>query len=189
MIIGDGDIASVLPEREDLLFFAAGVSNSLETRESEYEREVRLLHEQSSSDHIVYFSSLAVFSGATRYLQHKREMEERVKEDFDKHTIMRIGNITWGTNPNTLINHFRANPEAEVKDEYRYIVDKDEFLYWVNLIPDWSSEMNVTGRRMKVKEVVDEYVNIGLPGRKVRTEPVFQEPANSHPQLWQKPVS
>lgn len=161
MIIGDGDIASVLPEREDLLFFASGVSNSQETDESEYEREFALLFQQDRSAHIVYFSSLAVLSGASRYLQHKREMEVAVKQVFPKHTIVRIGNILWGDNPHTLINYLRANPDAEVRDEYRYVVDQDEFLYWVNLIPDWSSEMNIPGKRMKVKEIKDEYCHIG----------------------------
>ena len=49
MITGSGDIASVLPNREDLHFFASGVSNSQETRESEYEREEDLLLEQDET--------------------------------------------------------------------------------------------------------------------------------------------
>jgi len=158
MIVGSGDIASVLPERDDLLFFASGVSNSSETRESEYQREIDLLLEQDNTQHIVYFSSLAVLDGTSRYIQHKREMERLVKMCFLDYTIVRIGNITWGNNPHTLINYLRANPDAEIRDEYRYIVDEDELLYWISLIPKWSCEMNIPGKRMKVKEVHDEYV-------------------------------
>jgi len=158
LIVGEGDIASVLPEREDLLFFASGVSNSGEIDESEYQREKDLLLEQDPEAHVVYFSSLSVLNGMSRYIQHKREMESLVKENFDPYTIFRIGNITWGNNPHTLINYLQNHPEAEIRDEYRYIVDEDEFLHWVDMIPPWSCEMNVPGRRLKVKEVVNEYV-------------------------------
>lgn len=162
MIIGEGDIASVLPDRDDLLFFASGVSNSQETREAEYGRELDLLLEQNPDAHIVYFSSLAVLDGTSRYIQHKREMEVTVKREFDSYTIVRIGNITWGTNPNTLINYLRAHPEAERRDEYRYVVDQDEFLYWIGKIPEWNMEMNIPGKRMKVEQIYDEYGRIGL---------------------------
>lgn len=162
MTLGSGDIASVLPERDDLLFFASGVSNSQETNEEAYRREVDLLLEQPTNAHIVYFSSLAVLDGTSRYIQHKRDMELMVKANFPHHTIIRIGNITWGTNPHTLINYLRDHPRAEVRDEYRYIVDQDEFLYWINKIPAWSMEMNIPGKRMKVKDVKDTYGHIGL---------------------------
>jgi len=157
-VIGNGDIASILPERDDLLFFASGVSNSQETRETEYQRELNLLLDQSREDQLVYFSSLAVLDGTTRYHQHKREMECTIQREFSAHTIIRIGNIAWGDNPNTLINYLRAHPDAEIKDEYRYIVDESELLYWINLIPKWPCQINVPGRRMKVQEVVDAYV-------------------------------
>lgn len=157
MIIGNGDIASVLPNREDLLFFAAGVSNSQETRESEYDRDKDLLLKQDRNKHIVYFSSLSIFYSNTRYTKHKRIMEFLVKNCFENYTIIRIGNITWGTNPNTLINFFKAHPKAKIKDEYRYVCDKDEFLHWINLIPKWGVEMNIPGRRMKVADIKREY--------------------------------
>lgn len=162
MIIGNGDIASVLPDREDLIFFASGVSNSQEDRESEYQREMDLLMQQDKKIHIVYFSSLGVLDGDSRYYTHKRQMEAAVKRCFDSYTIIRIGNITWGKNPHTLINAMRniveKGEKLEIRDVYRYLVDKDEFLYWINLIPDWSCELSIPGKRMKVKDVVKEYV-------------------------------
>lgn len=160
--IGNGDIAKVLPERDDLVFFASGVSNSLETRDSEFEREVNLLYEQSPSSHIVYFSSLIVFERDSPYTRHKRKMESLIKTIFKAYTIIRIGNIDWGTNPYTIINdmrrRFKAGEKVELRDEYRYVVGQDEFLYWINKIPDWSCEMNIPGERMKIKELVDRYV-------------------------------
>ena len=157
MKIGNGDIASVLPDRKDLLFFSSGVSNSQETRESEYKREENLLLEQDTTKHIVYFSSLSIFYSDTRYTRHKVFMEYLIKEYFKHWTIVRLGNITWGTNPNTLINWMKSHIDAEVKDEYRYVCDKEEFLHWINLIPKWNVEMNIPGRRMKVAEIVKEY--------------------------------
>lgn len=158
MIIGEGDIAKVLPKRNDLLFFASGVSNSQETRATEYKRERDLLLEQDRYNHIVYFSSLSVFYLDTPYSHHKRAQEELIKEWFQHYTIIRLGNISWGKNPHTLINYFRAHPNAEVQDVYRYVIDKDEFLHWISLIPQWSCEMNCPGRKLKVEEIVKQYV-------------------------------
>ena len=155
MIVGSGDIASVLHDRDDRLFFASGVSNSQETRESEFEREKALLAEQDPSMHIVYFSTLSVFYGMSRYVDHKREMEDII-QTRPHNTIVRIGNITWGNNPHTLINYLKAHPEAEIRDEYRYVIDEEEFNHWVDMIPYRNCEMNITGRRMKVQEIYDE---------------------------------
>lgn len=157
MIIGSGDIASALPDRDDLLFFASGVSNSKETRQSEFKREEDLLCRQPEEAHLVYFSSLAIFYSDTLYTRHKRLMELLVKGLFPLHTIIRIGNISWGTNPHTLINYLKAHPEAELKDEYRYIVDRSEFLHWIGLIPNFSCEMNVPGTIMKVQEIYNVF--------------------------------
>lgn len=159
IIVGGGDIASVLPKRDDLLFFASGVSNSQETQAWPYEREINLLYEQPLDAHIVYFGSLAIFYSDTVYTRHKRLMEEMIQDDFAKYTIMRLGNIAWGSNPHTLINYLKDHPEAEIRDEQRYIVDESEFLHWVKLIPKWSEIMNVTGKRMTIKEIKDAYCN------------------------------
>lgn len=158
MVVGHGDIASVLPDRDDLLFFASGVSNSQETRRNEYNREEDLLLQQDPDCHIVYFSSLAMFYSDTQYARHKMLMECLIKEHFSTYTIIRIGNILWGDNPNTLINYLATHPEAEIRDEYRYVISVEEFLHWISLIPGWSCEMNCPGRMMKVQEIVDTYV-------------------------------
>jgi len=155
MIVGRGDIAKVLKDREDRIYFASGVSNSQETRESEYYREIDLLLSQDKYMRLVYFGSLCIFYSDTRYAQHKRRMEALVKKHFEKYTILRLGNITWGKNPHTLINYLRKHRNAEIKDVYRYVVDLEEFFYWINLIPNWNVEMNIPGKRMKVKEIVE----------------------------------
>lgn len=165
MIIGSGDIASILTDRDDRLFFASGVSNSQEDRKSEFKREMDLLLDQHKSSHIVYFSSLAIFYADTPYTQHKRNMEETIKANFDTYCIFRIGNITWGDNPHTIINAFKkkiiAGSRLNIQNTHRYVVDLDEFLHWIDLIPDWSCEMNVPGRMMKVSDIVQE-IKVGL---------------------------
>jgi len=168
MIIGNGDIASALnelpekTEQEDWIFLASGVSNSQETRESEYKREEDLLLKQDKNKHVVYISSLCIFYADSRYAQHKRHMEQVVKNNFKHYTILRLGNITWGSNPHTIINFLKnakkKGEKFEIQDTYRYIIDKKEFLHWVNMIPGWNCEMNITGKMMKVKEIVKKYV-------------------------------
>lgn len=157
MIVGNGDLASVLTERDDLLFFASGVSNSGDIPESEYRREIALLSQQPRNKRLVYFSSLAVFYSESRYARHKRAVEDTIKKYSKYYCIVRIGNIDWGTNPHTLINYLRAHPGAEIKDEYRFIVNQDEFLFWINMIPPWNCEINIPGKRMTIQEVKNEY--------------------------------
>lgn len=163
MIIGNGDIANVIKDKKNLIFFASGVSNSGEKRESEYQREKDLLLGQDRSKHLVYFGSLSIFYSKIRYSKHKRQMEELVKKNFPHHTIFRMGNITWGKNPHTLINYLRSRAQKGkrlgIKNTYRYICDKKEFNHWLAMIPkEWSCEMNVPGRRMKVADIVKEFV-------------------------------
>jgi len=88
-------------------------------------------------------------------------MEDLVRGGFFPSTIIRLGNITWGINPHTLINFIRnkirTREPFEIQDVYRYVLEKDEFLHWIDLIPEWSCEMNIIGKRMKVKDIVREY--------------------------------
>ncbi len=160
MIIGRGDIASVLTDRDDFCFFASGVSNSQEIRESEYQRERNLLLSQDRHRHLVYMSSLCIFYSNSRYSIHKRDMESLVREKFKHYAILRLGNITWGNNPHTLLNFLaqkiRNNEPFEIRNVYRYVVSLEEFLYWIDLIPKWNCEMNIVGTRMKIIDIVDQ---------------------------------
>lgn len=166
-ILGHGDIASALKEIDggDKIYFASGVSNSAETRQSEFNRERDLFLKTVRANraaHIVYFSSLSVFYADTSYTRHKRSMEWFVKSWSRTSTIVRIGNITWGTNPHTLINYLRnqmlRGEVLNIQNTERYIVDYQEFIYWIKMIPEWSCELNIPGERMTVAEVVTRYV-------------------------------
>ena len=86
MIIGKGDIASILNDRDDITFFASGVSNSSETRWEEFDREKKLLFEQDKDICLLYFSSIAIDIKEkydnSKYLKHKKEMEDLIKSNF-----------------------------------------------------------------------------------------------------------
>jgi hypothetical protein len=165
MIIGHGDVAQAIIDRPDRLYFASGVSNSAETRKSEFDREWRLLnsHAIDASAHLVYFSSLSIYEKNTPYTDHKRAMEYCIKQWFPLHAILRIGNIDWGTNPTTLINHLRARYALglplRVDDVYRYVATKADLNHCIDAIPaDQPVEFNIYGRRLKVAQIVQEYV-------------------------------
>ncbi|MBV8324710.1 hypothetical protein [Chryseobacterium sp.] len=117
MIIGTGLIAHALKniDTNDTLFFASGVSNSLETRSSEFEREFSLLkttHEQHKEKKFVYFSTLSIHDQSKQkspYVIYKKNIEEYIKNNIENYLILRIGNIVGkGGNPNTLFNFLKT---------------------------------------------------------------------------------
>lgn len=173
MIIGSGDIANAIIDQPDKLFFASGVSNSQCTDWNEFNRERKLLMQQGKYNHLVYFSTLSIYYTTNQYTSHKILMEKLIRENFNTYTIVRLGNITWGNNPNTLINYLTEkisnNEPYDIQDVDRYIIDKDEFQHWTGLIPSFSTEMNITGTRMKVsyieERIKEQYKTIGFKNR------------------------
>lgn len=163
-IIGNGDIASVLPEREGALFFASGVSNSMEKSSLEFNREIKLLSKQPTDKCIFYFSSLSIYYKRSPYVEHKKYMEQLIRDKFENYNIIRIGNITWGDNPNTFINYFRImiaqKKKFTVLDEYRFLVSKEEIILLANSLPlTGKNEINVSGEIVKVQDVVNRLLN------------------------------
>lgn len=117
MIIGNGLIANSLKniDSKDYLYFASGVSNSLETRSSEFEREFSLLKNsiiQHKENKLFYFSTLSVNDLSKQqspYVLHKLEIENFIKENCKNYIILRVGNIVGkGGNPNTLFNFLKT---------------------------------------------------------------------------------
>ncbi|MBL1221997.1 NAD-dependent epimerase/dehydratase family protein [Chryseobacterium sp. L7] len=113
MIIGNGVLANAVRDfdREDLIFFASGVSNSLETRTSEFEREIDLLHsiiEKFPEKKLIYFSTCSIYDSSktkSPYVLHKLNIEKMISENCDQYAIFRVGNaVGKGGNMNTLIN-------------------------------------------------------------------------------------
>ena len=162
MIVGKGDIASILNDREGAIFFASGVSKSTETNESEFWREIELLDMQDKTKCLFYFSSITLDDMSkidNQYLAHKRRMELFIKSNFENYNIIRIGNITWGNNPNTFLNYIKnriKNQEpVEIKDEFKYLIDKEQLLLLTNNLPlVGQNTISVFGRMAKVKELI-----------------------------------
>ncbi|WP_299176126.1 hypothetical protein [uncultured Chryseobacterium sp.] len=115
MIIGSGLIATALKkiDTESILFFASGVSNSQETRSSEFEREFNLLKNtlEKNKGKLIYFSTLSIHDQSKQdspYVLHKIKIENYIRNSTDDHLILRIGNIVGkGGNPNTLFNFLK----------------------------------------------------------------------------------
>ena len=161
MIIGKGSVASVLEDRDDLVFFASGVSNSSCTDEKEYEREFNLLKTVPTDKHVVYFSNLGIYYKQDRYTQHKRDIEEYIRNNYKTYTIVRIEVCEWVKTPNTILNVFKRQLaegiEPIIQNTTRYVLSLEEFKYWVSLIQSGvRNEMNILGRKLTITQIVEE---------------------------------
>jgi len=160
-VIGRGDIATSITDREGFTFFCAGVSNREPLTDRARQNEMsRIWRMNGTSDMFVYISTLSVYYSDSDYTNHKRDMERLVSRTFDNYCILRIGNIVWGDNPHTLLNHFRskivAGEPLDIQDTYRYLIDKEELNHWVEMIPEKGKhELNITGKRLKVERIVE----------------------------------
>lgn len=127
MIIGSGLIANSLKniDSDHMLYFASGVSNSLETRSSEFEREFSLLKEsveKYGEKKLIYFSTLSIHDQSkqdSHYVLHKQEIENYIKNNVKSYLILRIGNIVGnGGNPNTLFNFLKN----QINNDNKFVV-------------------------------------------------------------------
>jgi len=161
MVIGNGSVAKALVDRDDLVFFASGVSNSSCVDEKEYEREFKLIKTVPSNNHIVYFSNLGIYYKNDRYTKHKCEMEEYIRNNYNTYTIVRIEVCEWVKTPNTILNFFKSQLEKgiepQIQDTTRYVLSLEEFQYWVNMIQSGvRNEMNILGRKLTVEQILEE---------------------------------
>lgn len=98
-------------DKENIIIFASGVSNSLETKISEFDREIQLLRstvENFPHKKLIYFSTCSIYDLSkmeSPYVKHKLRIEEIISKICPFYTIFRVGNaVGSGGNPNTLIN-------------------------------------------------------------------------------------
>lgn len=117
MIIGKGLIASQFTDvdREDVIFFASGVSNSSETCVNQFDREKKMIENtiQFNKDKLfIYFSTCSIYDSSkynSPYVLHKLHMEEIIKEKSLKYLILRVSNaVGKGGNPNLLMNYLHS---------------------------------------------------------------------------------
>ena len=105
-------------------------------------------------------SNLGIYYKEDRYTQHKKEIEEYIRNNYKSYTIVRIEVCEWVTTPHTILNFFKnqlnQGIEPIIQDTIRYVLSLDEFLYWVRMIKfGIRNEMNILGRKMTVAEIVE----------------------------------
>lgn len=118
MIIGRGLIANIFKDtnKEDIIFFASGVSNSLETDINQFSRERDLIEktiEENPTKKFVYFSTCSIYDSskyASAYVLHKLDMENLIEKIAQNFLICRVSNAVGnGGNSNLLINYLVNN--------------------------------------------------------------------------------
>lgn len=121
MIIGNGLIASLFKnfDRDDTVFFASGVSNSLETNPEQFLREENLIKKtilENPGKIFVYFSTCSIYDSSktnSHYVMHKLKMEQLVNDFCAKYLILRVSNAVGnGGNPNLLMNYLIRSVRA-----------------------------------------------------------------------------
>lgn len=140
MIVGNGLIANSFRENDlsDVVFFASGVSNSLETDENQFLREENLIRKtitENPKKLFVYFSTCSIYDSsktASPYVKHKLNMEHLVSVKCEKYLIARASNAVGnGGNSHTLINFLvrsiRENKLIKVHiDATRNLIDVED---------------------------------------------------------------
>jgi nucleoside-diphosphate-sugar epimerase len=127
MIVGAGLLATSIrdnfPNHDGYIVFASGVSNSGESRESEFEREKSLLLDVLEENKtIIYFSTCSIYDPClhdSQYVMHKKKMEEYITRSGNYY-IFRLPQVVGRTsNPNTLTNFL-----------YEKIIGGEQFEIW-----------------------------------------------------------
>jgi nucleoside-diphosphate-sugar epimerase len=175
MVVGNGMIArsfSAYTNREDVVIYASGVSNSAENSEDKFQREIDLIKtciEKNVNCLIVYFSTCSISDKSlidTRYVQHKIFIEDYIKKHASSFIIFRLPIVIGKTdNKFTLFNFFQEklskNQELFIqKNAYRYLVDVDDVSSVLSQIIDSKNFLNYTievvfSERISVLEMVD----------------------------------
>lgn len=113
MVVGNGLIANLFKnhDRKQVVFFASGVSNSLETNILNFKREEDLVRKtvvENPEKLFVYFSTCSIYDSSkvdSLYVLHKLNMESIVSKSARKFLILRVSNaVGKGGNPNILLN-------------------------------------------------------------------------------------
>ncbi len=147
MVIGNGLMANAFKKfnkDDSIIIFASGVSNSLQTSDEEFKREKVLLQSCFSKNaRLVYFSTCSVADDSiqhTKYILHKLEMENLIKEKQDSYLILRLPNVVGkSANPHTLTNFINnrivsSNPFQVYSHSCRYLIDVDDVVTVISLL-------------------------------------------------------
>jgi nucleoside-diphosphate-sugar epimerase len=158
MIIGNGMIANRFAsyKDDDTIIFASGVSNSKETNEEHFLREVQLLNQtikEYPEKTLVYFSTCSVADpdlASAPYVIHKKNTEEFIKKNVAKYYLFRISNLAGtSNNPYTLLNYFIFNilknhPLTVWKKAFRNIIGINDMYKLIDYFLQENQNVNST---------------------------------------------
>jgi len=175
MVVGSGLLAMSFRSylnNTSVLIFASGVSNSRSVNEADYNRECELLKSFSDfSGIIVYFSTCSIYDPSlkgSRYIKHKLELEEYIRNTHNKYLIVRLPNIIGaGTNPHTMTNFIYNSILQETKfsvhlNATRYLLHVDDVYTYVDaLVSKYENLQNTVNlalyAKISVLEIVKEF--------------------------------
>ena len=163
MIIGNGLIASLFTEcdQENIIFFASGVSNSLETKKEEFLREENLIKKtitENPNKVFIYFSTCSIYDSSkaeSQYVLHKLKMEQIIIQLCPQYLILRLSNAVGnGGNPNLLMNYLvRSVKNKEIINVHtkatRNLIDVEDIKNITNQLID--------------KQYFNKIINIAYP--------------------------
>jgi nucleoside-diphosphate-sugar epimerase len=129
MVIGSGLLASAFSQdfasNADVKIFASGVSNSRETRKSEFVREEEILKTSLTGEgRLIYFSTCSIYDPSLKnspYVAHKLAMEAIVLQ-AKQNMVFRLPQAVGHTsNKSTLANYL-----------YQKLMKEEEFDVWIH---------------------------------------------------------
>jgi len=147
MVVGNGLLAKTFAHyknNNEVVVFASGVSNSLETKEAAFRREFELLKKTITKYpalKLVYFSTLSIEDESVKgraYIKHKLQLENYIKKNVSNYLIGRVSNVVGPignthTIINYLVNAIKNGDQLDVwKQAERNIIDKEDVRFIID---------------------------------------------------------
>tara|TARA_X000000950_G_scaffold273223_1_gene356790 strand:+ start:918 stop:1631 length:714 start_codon:yes stop_codon:yes gene_type:complete len=113
-------------KKNNCILYAAGVSNSLQNKKKEFEREIQRINKfiKINKKKIIYVSTYSIFDKSRnhKYVKNKIKIEKIIKKKVEKYIIFRLPEVVGSNkNPNTLVNFL-----------YKKIKKRKKFYLWIN---------------------------------------------------------
>jgi len=179
MVVGNGMIANVFKSYKlssDVVIFASGVSNSLETDQSQFQREYNLLKKiryKNPDKLLVYFSTCSISDpdrANTAYVNHKVNIESELASWQLPYLILRLPVVIGRTNlaktfPFFLYDRIKSGESFNIwQYAVRYPIDIDDMLkISIHLISQSTMQnqtVNIAFRSYPVLDIVHEMETI-----------------------------
>lgn len=175
MVIGKGLIGqrfSPFINRDDVVIFASGVSDSKSTEMQEFDREISMVL-QALKDYperlFVYFSTCSIYDPSLNgraYIRHKLYVEQLIADSGTPFMIFRLSNVAGpGGNPKTIF-HFLANAVRQHLSfqlwmhAYRNLIDVDDVFSLVNYLVEHGEKKTIVNIANPISFHLPEMVSV-----------------------------